>query len=345
LVNDNDDICPDTAGGDPVDGNGCSDQQVDSDGDGQCDPDAPSNGPGECTGTDPYPDHPQTCGNGIVELPETCDDGNTVDGDGCSAECEAENVTIPEDPDCVVNLGELTCTYPIVPDEEGVEVTIVTSDPIDLTSITVNSDVDTNNDKSFVEINGLNLLPDGYKTIRMPYRSQICAVDNEYFQVSSVPEDDWFKACKQDPDAILWANQTKCDETGVEVNGYTCTRVDVNNDPAPLGEYALLGNFNHTAVVTSNITIDDLIALVEEYGTDNDDLNTRPFLAKLEMKSGNINQAINDLGAFINSVNASNKLTDEEPDFQKRTLIRYAETILCSIDSSLLEWCDELLNW
>ena len=30
----------------------------------------------------------QVCGNGVIEYPESCDDGNTVDGDGCSAECE-----------------------------------------------------------------------------------------------------------------------------------------------------------------------------------------------------------------------------------------------------------------
>lgn len=28
------------------------------------------------------------CGNSIVETGETCDDGNTVDGDGCSSTCQ-----------------------------------------------------------------------------------------------------------------------------------------------------------------------------------------------------------------------------------------------------------------
>ncbi len=31
------------------------------------------------------------CGNGIAELPEACDDGNTVSGDGCSATCALES--------------------------------------------------------------------------------------------------------------------------------------------------------------------------------------------------------------------------------------------------------------
>jgi len=30
------------------------------------------------------------CGNSVVELGETCDDGNTVDGDGCSSTCQEE---------------------------------------------------------------------------------------------------------------------------------------------------------------------------------------------------------------------------------------------------------------
>lgn len=36
-----------------------------------------------------------TCGNGVLDCGEECDDGNSIDGDGCSAKCEVE----PED-DC-----------------------------------------------------------------------------------------------------------------------------------------------------------------------------------------------------------------------------------------------------
>jgi cysteine-rich repeat protein len=32
------------------------------------------------------------CGNGVLEITETCDDGNTADGDGCSATCAAEEI-------------------------------------------------------------------------------------------------------------------------------------------------------------------------------------------------------------------------------------------------------------
>jgi cysteine-rich repeat protein len=35
----------------------------------------------------------QTCGNGLAEAPEECDDGNLVNGDGCSATCQLENAS------------------------------------------------------------------------------------------------------------------------------------------------------------------------------------------------------------------------------------------------------------
>lgn len=35
------------------------------------------------------------CGNSIIETGETCDDGNTVSGDGCSSTCQTEAVTPP----------------------------------------------------------------------------------------------------------------------------------------------------------------------------------------------------------------------------------------------------------
>ena len=36
------------------------------------------------------------CGDGILEGNEVCDDGNTLDGDGCSSTCESESLAINE---------------------------------------------------------------------------------------------------------------------------------------------------------------------------------------------------------------------------------------------------------
>ncbi len=46
------------------------------------------------------------CGNGTIERPQACDDGNTIDGDGCSATC-----TLPACADGIVDVGEL-CVLP-----------------------------------------------------------------------------------------------------------------------------------------------------------------------------------------------------------------------------------------
>ena len=43
------------------------------------------------------------CGDGLVEGAELCDDGNAIDGDGCSASCEVEEGYSCEEPDFVFN--------------------------------------------------------------------------------------------------------------------------------------------------------------------------------------------------------------------------------------------------
>jgi len=40
-------------------------------------------------------DQQPTCGNGVVDTGETCDDSNTTSGDGCSASCQTESGTSP----------------------------------------------------------------------------------------------------------------------------------------------------------------------------------------------------------------------------------------------------------
>lgn len=52
------------------------------------------------------------CGDGITEFPETCDDGNAVSGDGCSAVCQDE--TLYCDPRTVGTLDEINYAYRIL---------------------------------------------------------------------------------------------------------------------------------------------------------------------------------------------------------------------------------------
>jgi cysteine-rich repeat protein len=55
------------------------------------------------------------CGNGVVEQGEACDDGNQLDADGCSAQCQLDNVSSTPGDDragyvgCGRSAPELTC--------------------------------------------------------------------------------------------------------------------------------------------------------------------------------------------------------------------------------------------
>jgi cysteine-rich repeat protein len=83
----------------PVDENPapcCGDGHLD--GGEQCDDGNTTNGDG-CSATcqmEPPPPPPTSCcGDGHVDSGEQCDDGNTADGDGCSATCQLEYTTPP----------------------------------------------------------------------------------------------------------------------------------------------------------------------------------------------------------------------------------------------------------
>ncbi len=56
----------------------------------QCDDGNTTDGDG-CSAQCETEDQVAVCGNATVEGTEQCDDGNTTDGDGCSAQCETEN--------------------------------------------------------------------------------------------------------------------------------------------------------------------------------------------------------------------------------------------------------------
>ncbi len=81
---------------------------LDDDGDGLVDCEDPDcfQVPGACS----------ICGNGILETGEECDDGNTVDGDGCSSDCRIEqpsgeicNNGLDDDGDGLIDCDDPDC--------------------------------------------------------------------------------------------------------------------------------------------------------------------------------------------------------------------------------------------
>ncbi|NVB78110.1 MAG: DUF4215 domain-containing protein [Kofleriaceae bacterium] len=82
-------VCP-PAGSDTLSGHSDLTEALDdynsgNTGPGHCDNEEPC-GDGDCGGCEP-----PVCGNGVVEDGETCDDGNTWGGDGCSSSCQPES--------------------------------------------------------------------------------------------------------------------------------------------------------------------------------------------------------------------------------------------------------------
>ena len=47
-----------------------------------------------------------TCGDGVIDTGEECDDMNTNGGDGCSADCLNEGEALPE---CVIDFDPALC--------------------------------------------------------------------------------------------------------------------------------------------------------------------------------------------------------------------------------------------
>ncbi|MFZ6178461.1 DUF4215 domain-containing protein [Nannocystis pusilla] len=74
--------CPDTEGGSETEGTGTDGEPNETVG--------TSGPPVETEGSSTTEPNPGVCGDGVIEGLESCDDGNTASGDGCSSECLIE---------------------------------------------------------------------------------------------------------------------------------------------------------------------------------------------------------------------------------------------------------------
>ena len=83
------------------------------------------------------------CGDHIIEPPETCDDGNTLDGDGCSSMCQIET-PIPGDAngDKIVSVDDISACISEIFDGDGDLISMVSGG-----SFPASPGVDANGDK------------------------------------------------------------------------------------------------------------------------------------------------------------------------------------------------------
>ncbi len=140
-----------------------------------------------------------------------------------------------------------------------------------------------------------------------------------------------FAVASADPDSAYKGVNLLQVGDGLAVSDNDADRVIDGLDQCPL-ENALGFDIDSDGCIDD---IDGLIELVQSFGFNNG-LETS-LEAKLNIASGNINQAINNLQAFKNAVEAHRgaSISNDQADL----LIAYADALLCTLDSSF-EWCD-----
>ncbi len=115
-------------GGESFAGTETGDTSITGDGDGEPGDGEPGDGDGDGDGD------AVECGNAAIDPGEQCDDGNLIDGDGCSLECVLELGAVPcgnaiyecgdtvdNDMDGLADLADTNCTTPCDDDENSLQ--------------------------------------------------------------------------------------------------------------------------------------------------------------------------------------------------------------------------------
>jgi hypothetical protein len=215
----------------------------------------------------------QSCGDGTLEFPEECDDGNNIDGDNCSTSCAAEGILGVFDVQIIDN-GDGTYTYLFVRD--GVPVIEIDNNEglIDLINVSAEYQVDGpgQSGRSAISLGGMTL-SGSTKSVTLPYKTMLCVLDDPSFMAGNVLGN-W--DCWDEPERITWAafDQNKCDTPGVSIQAkdssgswlpeYTCELVNYNGD-----DYAKMSGFSYT----SALALEDLDEDGYSFETDCDDGN------------------------------------------------------------------------
>jgi len=195
------------------------------------------------------------CGNGILEYPEQCEDGNTANGDGCSATCTSEPEDSYFDEIIIIDNGDGTYTYQFMKDGVAVIEIINNNGLINLKDFDFEQQQIGGSFKIGLSMDDL-ILSGTTKSITIPMRNKICSVDDNDFRSGSILGN-W--GCWFDSDRIIWAThrgndcrgatspvQAK-DKDGNYLPGYTCQEITIGGQ-----KYAKLSGFAHTTLIADD---------------------------------------------------------------------------------------------
>ena len=192
------------------------------------------------------------CGNGALDFPEQCDDGNNNNGDGCSSTCTSEEGDFEFDEIQIIDNGDGTYTYLFIKDGVPVVEVISNHGLIDLRDFQFDYQEVGGSGKVAVSIGNLTL-NQTTKSITIPMRQKICSVDDPSFLSGSMLGQ-W--ECWDETGRITWSveNGNSClgaatpveakDQNENNLPDYTCQEVTINGD-----DYAKISGYVYTTVI------------------------------------------------------------------------------------------------
>ena len=191
-------------------------------------------------------DFDEVCGDGILDTNEECDDGNTVNGDGCSSICKKETSTMPPvtTPVCgngIVETGE-GCDDGNTSNGDGCSSTCQaeTSQPVQTTPVCGNGKVETGedcDDENTVSGDGCSATCKKESSSPIP-ANPVCGNGNvesgeECDDGNTVSGDGCSAACKKE-------SATSCPKEGEACTGNTSMCCDNNVYDCVNGHYEII---------------------------------------------------------------------------------------------------------